>query len=532
MLTIAGDWNTPITGVTPSQRTDALSPLAPYLHGGERDLLPSPPTSNTPPPALASHDKIPPAAPCAGHLRIRIFHLPIFCLSDIHLHHHYAQRRPTLVVLSSGATTTSNATSTSTFHTTPSRPAYRAALYTSLGPSRERRLCDGHDGVVNSGKHDPSTSSPTPQFATPQYTTLDATPRTLTARYEYLGEQAHGAQGAVGQQDLYFYTLASSPVSSASTSSSSTTSESCFASEESTSEEEEEEEEGYDAPAYTERTADFAMRHTPATADFAQPCTHRPMALHVVPADPSARAYRPQQQAQQLQPQYGRVGGGYARRWSVQSARRSPVRVGGWSPPGYQGAAQQTGVYQGGGQRRPRCSARCTRRSSTSNRRTSSTHRTNSIRRNTRHASTSGTPPRPTHARRRSGAPCPAYAAAGHGQWTLPRLPRFADLERWSPGVGEVVPSHAPQVPSHAPQGLAPPAHTHVPSHTLPQLTPLAQAPMPRRAVFANTGSPGVSGPLLIVSPEHIGFTAIQKAEAWPTAILSLAQSELVDAKR
>ncbi|KAJ7201532.1 hypothetical protein C8J57DRAFT_416335 [Mycena rebaudengoi] len=73
---------------------------------------------------------------------------------------------------------------------------------------------------------------------------------------------AGAGHGVVGQQDLYFYTLASSP---ASTSSSSATSESCSASEESTSEEEEEEEgqeEGYDAPvAYMERAAEFASRH-------------------------------------------------------------------------------------------------------------------------------------------------------------------------------------------------------------------------------------------------------------------------------
>ncbi|KAJ7260561.1 hypothetical protein C8J57DRAFT_1514499 [Mycena rebaudengoi] len=77
-------------------------------------------------------------------------------------------------------------------------------------------------------------------------------------------------------EDFYFYTLASSPVSSTSTSTSSTTSESCSASEESTSESESEgEEERYDAPAYTERSTDFATRHTPAAADFVQPRAHR-----------------------------------------------------------------------------------------------------------------------------------------------------------------------------------------------------------------------------------------------------------------
>ncbi|KAJ7253144.1 hypothetical protein C8J57DRAFT_1519442 [Mycena rebaudengoi] len=106
----------------------------------------------------------------------------------------------------------------------------------------------------------PGTSSPTPQ-----YTTLGATPRSPMARYEYLSGQAQGVgQGWWGSRwDFYFYTLASSPVSSTSTSASSTISESCSASEESTSESESEgEEERYDAPAYTERSTDFATRHS------------------------------------------------------------------------------------------------------------------------------------------------------------------------------------------------------------------------------------------------------------------------------
>ncbi|KAJ7234473.1 hypothetical protein C8J57DRAFT_1729108 [Mycena rebaudengoi] len=83
-----------------------------------------------------------------------------------------------------------------------------------------------------------------------------------------------------------------------------------------------------------------------------------------------------------------------------------------------------------------------------------------------------------------------AAAQAGRGaiaEKIAVLLPRLQGTR----GSGEVVPSHAPQVPSHVPQGLV---HTHVPSHTLPQLAPLAQAPMPRRAVFANAGPPGVSG--------------------------------------
>ncbi|KAJ7266631.1 hypothetical protein C8J57DRAFT_1617782 [Mycena rebaudengoi] len=124
-------------------------------------------------------------------------------------------------------------------------------------------------------------------------------------------------------EDLYFYTLASSPVSSASTSSSSAMSESCSASEESTSEEEE----GYDAPAYTERTTpSTSRRDTPPTSRRDTPPTsrrdtlpppptsHNPARidrwLRVVPADPSAHAHRPQQQSQQPQPQYGCIGGG------------------------------------------------------------------------------------------------------------------------------------------------------------------------------------------------------------------------------
>jgi hypothetical protein len=37
----------------------------------------------------------------------------------------------------------------------------------------------------STAQYAPGISSPTPQYATPQYTTLSATPRTLTARYEY-----------------------------------------------------------------------------------------------------------------------------------------------------------------------------------------------------------------------------------------------------------------------------------------------------------------------------------------------------------
>ncbi|KAJ7242235.1 hypothetical protein C8J57DRAFT_1557901 [Mycena rebaudengoi] len=204
----------------------------------------------------------------------------------------------------------------------------------------------------------------------------------------------------------------------------------------------------------------------------------------VVPAaplpDPSAHAYRPQQQSQSQQPQYGCIGGGgYAGRWGVQSARTSPVRVGGWSPP----SARRTWRSSTRQQHTPAHQQQHTPHQQHMPQHTPHQHQQHAAPPRAR-TTTQWTPQRP------------AYAAAVHGQWTPPRLPRFTDLEWWSPGVGEVVPSHAPQVPSHAPQvpshALAPPAHTHVPSHTLPQLAPLAQAPMPRHAVFANAGLPGV----------------------------------------
>ncbi|KAJ7260297.1 hypothetical protein C8J57DRAFT_1720225 [Mycena rebaudengoi] len=239
-----------------------------------------------------------------------------------------------------------------TGYATPSRE--RCTVESKAGSPAQRQHATPTPAPVNSsatgtaaqyapGSTTTYTSSPTAQYATtPQYTTLGATPCTLTARYEYLGGQPQGAGRGGGAADLYFYTLASSPVSSASTSSSSATSESCSTSEESTSEDEEGE---FDAPASTERTTEFATRHT-AASDFAQPRAHRPIAC-----------------------------------------LSSPM------------------VY-----------------------------------------------------------------VPGSSKVRVVHLPRFADLERWSPGVGEVVPSHAPQ------------------------LAPLAQAPMPRRAVFANAGPPGVSG--------------------------------------
>ncbi|KAJ7271262.1 hypothetical protein C8J57DRAFT_1468365 [Mycena rebaudengoi] len=223
----------------------------------------------------------------------------------------------------------------------------------------------------------------TTMASTPQYTTLGATPRTLTARYEYLGGTGGAERGGWAAGRVFFHprVLALSSVST-----STSGSESCSASEESTPESEsegeegeEEEEEGYNAPAYTERTTKFATRHTPA-ADFAEPYAHRPMAslsspasdkgdaemvyvpgsskarvvhadhraapqhtdhnaagssgdtrveqtrrirrLRVVPADPSAHAYRPQRQVQQLQPQYGCVGGGGWGRITLDSSSR------------------------------------------------------------------------------------------------------------------------------------------------------------------------------------------------------------------
>ncbi|KAJ7206165.1 hypothetical protein C8J57DRAFT_1258561 [Mycena rebaudengoi] len=438
-----------------------------------RISFPQPTTSNTPPPTPASPDKLP-QWPSRRHTAPAVPPHPI---------EHLLRPTPSSVLVQA----TYNPSSTS---------------YPTTG-----------DGAVHPGKqHD------------------HVRPRRLLAdaAIHDAGRDATHADG----EDLYFYTLVPSPVSSASTSSGSATSELCSASEESTSESDSEgEEEGYDAQAYTERTTDFAMRHTPAAADFAQPRAHRPIVylsspasaasdngresderdaeLMYVPVSSKARDHpaAPRCSAPTITPsttpaaatrspgpwsrrkgctgcasslprrspnpprmrtgrsssrsQYGCVRGGYAGRWGVQSrgrrlcghrrgirvrrSRRGCIRVGGSSSG-----------------RRPRCSAR---RSNTSNRRTSSS---------TQHQQ--HMPQHTSHQQQRHAAPhaCtttqwtpphPAYAVAGHGQWTPPRLPRFADLERWSPGVGEVVPSHAPQVPSH---GLAPPAHTHIPSHTLP----------------------------------------------------------------
>ncbi|KAJ7260562.1 hypothetical protein C8J57DRAFT_1514500 [Mycena rebaudengoi] len=122
----------------------------------------------------------------------------------------------------------------------------------------------------------------------------------------------------------------------------------------------------------------------------------------------------------------------------------------------------------------------------------SSTHRTSSIHRNTRHqTSTSGTPPR-VRARRRSGRPrAPRTQQPGTGsgrRHCAAALCGLGAMESGGGGGGSVA---SPAGPLASRLALAPPAHTHVPSHTLALL---AQAPMPRCAVFANTGPPGVSG--------------------------------------
>ncbi|KAJ7262899.1 hypothetical protein C8J57DRAFT_1470875 [Mycena rebaudengoi] len=302
---------------------------------------------------------------------------------------------------------------------------------------------------------------------------------------------------------------------------------------ESEGEEEGGEEEGYDVPAYTEHTTE----HTPA-ADFAQPRAHRPMAylslpapdegdaemiyvpgssktidyratpqhtdhhaadtqhssgdmrawaaeqarrmprLRVVPAHPSAHAYRPQQQAQQLQPRYRCVGGGGAcgRRlcgWEVVAAEV----VGG-------GAAAADGGTSGWGGSSSSGRPPMQRTTHPTQQHQQQQHSPAHQQQHTQHQQ--HTPQHTPHQHQRHGAPAPAllartttqwrpprpaYAAAGHGQWTPPRLPRFADLERWSPGVGEVVPSHAPHVPSHVPSHapqLAPPAPAHTRSLSSP----------------------------------------------------------------
>ncbi|KAJ7230893.1 hypothetical protein C8J57DRAFT_1251645 [Mycena rebaudengoi] len=362
------------------------------------------------------------------------------------------------------------------------------------------------------------------QYATPTPVPVNGSmARRCSAR-----RRAGGGGPAVFLQDLYFYTLASSPVSSTSTSANSTTSESCSASEESTSESESEgEEERYDALAYTERSTDFATRHTPAAADFVQPRTHRPTAylsspasaasaasdegdaeivpapctpcpssdtwhssgdtrawaaeqarrmrrLRVVPADPSAHPYRPQQQEEE-----GTGGGGACRArgrrlcgWEsgrlrgIRGRRRRGVSGRGTAAGGWAAAIDAPdAAHDEPGTATP---AACPGAPATAYIALAAY--------TTTHAAPAPAVRRPARAYDDAvDAPAPAYAVAGHGQWTPPPwLPRFADLERWSPGVEEVVPSHAPQVPSHAPQvpshALVPPAHTHAPSHTLPQL--------------------------------------------------------------
>ncbi|KAJ7288827.1 hypothetical protein C8J57DRAFT_1643072 [Mycena rebaudengoi] len=349
-----------------------------------------------------------------------------------------------------------------------------------------------------------STSSPTPKYA---ITTLGATPRTLRARCEYL------AQGVVGQQDLYFYTLASSPVSSASTSSSSDTSESCSASRS-----------RLRSPSQrrttdfaTQHTADFALQHTPAAADFAQPRAHRPIAylsspasaasddrresdegdaeMVYVPWSSKAREHRAAPQHADHHAQHDPASSD-TRAWAAEQARRMRrLRVVPAAPlpdpyahtyRQQQQAQPQYGCVGGGGY-----AGRWGMRSA----------RTSLVR-------VGGSPPRYQGAAQQQQTGHQRHAAL-HArtttQWTPP--PRVRDgraravdaataaalcgLGAVESGAGEMVPSHAPRVPSHR---LAPPAHTHVPSHTLPQLAPLTQAPMPRHAVFANADPSGMSG--------------------------------------
>ncbi|KAJ7206154.1 hypothetical protein C8J57DRAFT_1484862 [Mycena rebaudengoi] len=210
-------------------------------------------------------------------------------------------------------------------------------------------------------------------------------PRRLLANAA-IHDAGRGATHADGE-DLYFYTLVPSSVSSASTSSGSATSELCSASEESSSESDSEGKEE-DAQAYTERTTDFAMRHTPAAADFAQPRAHRPMVYLSSPASAASDNGRESDErdaeltAPTITPSTTpaaatRSPGPWSRRKGCagcasslprrspnpprmrtgRSSSRSQYRAadvtcagGRWSPSRYQDAAQQAGVYQGGGQ--------------------------------------------------------------------------------------------------------------------------------------------------------------------------------------
>ncbi|KAJ7234466.1 hypothetical protein C8J57DRAFT_1575034 [Mycena rebaudengoi] len=167
-------------------------------------------------------------------------------------------------------------------------------------------------------------------------------------------------------------------------------------------------------------TINFVMQHTAdfdATRPRPPPTSHNPAAeqawrmhrLHVIPADPSTHAYRLQQQLQQPQPQYRCVGGGGGGRvvaevlgggagrgvseWGTAAAVDTPDAVRdapGTATPvtaGTPAAAPQHQQY---------------------------------------------TPQHRPHQHQQHTTPHACMTT----QWTLPQLPRFADLERWSPGWG------------------------------------------------------------------------------------------------
>ncbi|KAF7307889.1 hypothetical protein MKEN_01149500 [Mycena kentingensis (nom. inval.)] len=269
-------------------------------------------------------------------------------------------------------------------------------------------------------------------------------PSTLAARWDY----SNGAK-APSAQDLYFYALASSPISDASSVSMSDSQDGDEEEEEGEGELEGDDDSGMsddgrgtqeayrgpvrvrgrsralsdarerDPERYREEARRARLRYAPAPV----PTITAPTYSGPVPSNAHLPAPQPQH------PHHASLLG----RWGVQSARTSPVR----------GPAPQTTTFAGMDMHPP--------------------------------TEWTLTPPRASYA---------DESVAGGG-WTPPRvaLPRFADLERWS-GV------HSGQ-PQQQQQPLPPPP---APLEPQPQPSRKTHHPQPRRAVFANAGPPGVSG--------------------------------------
>ncbi|KAJ6602357.1 hypothetical protein B0H10DRAFT_661460 [Mycena sp. CBHHK59/15] len=269
-------------------------------------------------------------------------------------------------------------------------------------------------------------------------------PQTLTARYEY----DHAAAAGRGIQDLYFYTLASSPVSSSSTSSSvssSGSSGSCSPSSNSNSysdDEDEEEGEDEDMEAYeAEERREEERRREDERRREAERERGRAARLRVAPA------YAPYQQQQQKPAQGVAFGvssstpfncnanngttatsttnsihalsintsggtglGGGGVRWGVQSARTSPVR---WpAPPVYP-------TYN------TLPTTTITASSSATHANTNTRSTTAAVAANayaTQQQQQQWTPPRPAYAPASQWTPPRIGVGAGGAEWTPPRM--------------------------------------------------------------------------------------------------------------